>query len=198
MPIAVTCKCGKSFRAKDELAGKKVLCPACKGVLTISLPARPPAVAAPTRSAEDEALAVLMSDEPVRQEKPIRRTLPVDPALPPLSVNAPPESYGFAQIPEAKVQSAPPPFSGGETRAVAKPKKPAKPRADLYSTSSSRGFFADANWSGALVGLLMMLGGAAWLGLGLMANRIFIYSFVVIILGFMGMVKSILGFSSDD
>ena len=42
-------------------------------LLTILLPAPPPTPPAPTRSAEDEALAVLMSDEPVREEKPIRR-----------------------------------------------------------------------------------------------------------------------------
>jgi hypothetical protein len=197
MPIAVTCRCGKSFRAKDELAGKKVLCPTCKGVLTILLPAPPPTPPAPTRSAEDEALAVLMSDEPVREEKPIRRT-PVDPVLPPLSANAPVESFGMAQISETKVPRSSNTLSGGETKAATKPKKPVKPRPDLYSTSSSRGFFADANWGGALVGLLMMLGGAAWLGLGLMANTFFPYSIVVIALGFMGMVKSILGFSTND
>ena len=34
-PIPVTCGCGKKFRAKAELAGKRVKCPACGDVLAI-------------------------------------------------------------------------------------------------------------------------------------------------------------------
>ena len=30
MAINITCKCGKQFRAKDEYAGRRGLCPACK------------------------------------------------------------------------------------------------------------------------------------------------------------------------
>ena len=33
--IDVTCGCGKSFRAKDEHAGKTVHCPACKGAVYV-------------------------------------------------------------------------------------------------------------------------------------------------------------------
>jgi hypothetical protein len=32
MAINVECECGKSFKVKDELAGKKVKCPACQAV----------------------------------------------------------------------------------------------------------------------------------------------------------------------
>lgn len=35
MPISVTCQCGQSFRAKDDLAGKRVKCPKCGQPLTI-------------------------------------------------------------------------------------------------------------------------------------------------------------------
>ena len=39
MAIAAKCEsCGKRFRANDKLAGKKVKCPECGGVLTIPLP----------------------------------------------------------------------------------------------------------------------------------------------------------------
>lgn len=44
MPIKVACKCGASFAAKDELAGKAVRCPKCKQPLKIPAPA---AAAAP-------------------------------------------------------------------------------------------------------------------------------------------------------
>lgn len=37
MPIKVTCQCGKSFAAKDELAGKAVKCPNCQQPLRIPL-----------------------------------------------------------------------------------------------------------------------------------------------------------------
>lgn len=35
MPIGVICQCGASFRAKEELAGKRVKCPACGQPLAI-------------------------------------------------------------------------------------------------------------------------------------------------------------------
>src|SRR5690348_9992307 len=35
MAISFACSCGKSFRAKDELAGKRTKCPACGQVLVI-------------------------------------------------------------------------------------------------------------------------------------------------------------------
>src|SRR5688500_17938739 len=35
MPIAVTCRCGRCLKARDELAGKKVRCPDCAEVLVI-------------------------------------------------------------------------------------------------------------------------------------------------------------------
>ncbi len=42
MPIAVRCgSCAKRFRAGDKLAGKKVKCPECGGVLTIPAPSQP-------------------------------------------------------------------------------------------------------------------------------------------------------------
>src|SRR5262245_20938896 len=40
MPIPLTCDCGKSLRAPDGLAGKKVRCPACNAVLPVPLPAK--------------------------------------------------------------------------------------------------------------------------------------------------------------
>ena len=48
MPIKVACKCGASFAAKDELAGKAVSCPKCKQPLRIPTPAAAPAKAAPS------------------------------------------------------------------------------------------------------------------------------------------------------
>ena len=36
MPISITCQCGKKLKAPDTLAGKKVKCPACQHLLTVS------------------------------------------------------------------------------------------------------------------------------------------------------------------
>ena len=38
MPIEWTCECGKRLRLRDELAGKKVRCPACGQTLTAATP----------------------------------------------------------------------------------------------------------------------------------------------------------------
>ncbi len=35
MPIKVSCHCGQSFQAKDELMGQTLLCPKCHEPLTI-------------------------------------------------------------------------------------------------------------------------------------------------------------------
>lgn len=51
MPIKVSCSCGQSFKAKDELGGKKVRCPKCQNPLTI------PAAAIATPQLDDFALA---------------------------------------------------------------------------------------------------------------------------------------------
>ncbi len=48
MPIIVSCKCGKRFRAPDELAGKKAKCSGCGTVLVVLRPE--PAPAPPQRT----------------------------------------------------------------------------------------------------------------------------------------------------
>ena len=47
MPVVVTCRCGQSFRAIDELAGKQVNCPSCAQPLAI-----PPLTPAPSAIAD--------------------------------------------------------------------------------------------------------------------------------------------------
>ena len=48
MAIEVTCECGKLFRAKDEYAGRRGICPACRREFVIEVPIDPPVdIAAP-------------------------------------------------------------------------------------------------------------------------------------------------------
>src|SRR5437762_140097 len=42
MPIVLTCDCGRRLRIKDELAGRKVRCPQCSGILLVAMPAAAP------------------------------------------------------------------------------------------------------------------------------------------------------------
>src|SRR5262249_7231853 len=78
MPVTFSCACGRSLRVKDELAGRKVKCPQCGGVLTGPEPGReediglvpvegikegPPPPSAPD-PADDEVIGeVLPADE---------------------------------------------------------------------------------------------------------------------------------------
>ncbi len=88
MPIQVECSCGRALRVRDDLAGKKIRCPGCQGVMTVpaasddeeeavtAAPPRPKAAPAKTRPVrrpvdEDE-------DEQEQEETPRgRRTPPV-------------------------------------------------------------------------------------------------------------------------
>lgn len=46
MPISVACSCGKRFRAKDELAGRRLKCPTCGSAIQVPSPqpASPPTI----------------------------------------------------------------------------------------------------------------------------------------------------------
>ncbi|MBN2563534.1 MAG: hypothetical protein JXQ75_21655 [Phycisphaerae bacterium] len=68
MAIAVNCRCGKKFKVKDHMAGKKVRCPQCKAPLQIpvatggsGVPARPTKADAPSprisKEEKEQALA---------------------------------------------------------------------------------------------------------------------------------------------
>lgn len=59
MPLTVACICGKTLQLKDELAGKKIKCPACQAVVEV------PAAQAPTA-------ATMIDDEPPPARKPRR------------------------------------------------------------------------------------------------------------------------------
>jgi hypothetical protein len=51
MAIVITCQCGASFRAKDDLAGKQVKCPKCQAAITV--PGQQPGAAQGQLSLDD-------------------------------------------------------------------------------------------------------------------------------------------------
>ncbi len=57
MAITVTCQCGKKLGVKDDMAGKKVKCPACQSVLTVPMDGGPGGGGAPSAAAADEPAA---------------------------------------------------------------------------------------------------------------------------------------------
>ena len=64
MPLSVTCSCGKRFRVRDELAGKKVKCPECGESISV-----------PRGADDEEELAGLLppSRKSPRKSKPSKK-----------------------------------------------------------------------------------------------------------------------------
>src|SRR5438094_4752476 len=70
MPIKFSCpNCAKSFTVKDQLAGKRANCPACKKPLSVPKPSAASA-APPEMHVEDMAAAALM-DAPAAPPPPV-------------------------------------------------------------------------------------------------------------------------------
>lgn len=61
MPLAVQCSCGKKMKVRDELAGKRVKCPGCGGVVKVS---------AAVEEADDVPVKVKSSPPPRVKEEP--------------------------------------------------------------------------------------------------------------------------------
>jgi hypothetical protein len=80
MAIAVTCQsCGKSFKAKDELAGKAVRCPGCHQPLRIPGAGKSPAAVGAAssgggKSAVDEAIAKVEAARKKREAEAAQNT----------------------------------------------------------------------------------------------------------------------------
>ncbi len=163
MPISVTCACGKSVRAKDELAGRKVRCPGCRGILTIPQP--PPA-------ADEEAVELFLADPPPTRPQP-RRT-------PPPLASAVRAAALPAVIPVDEEPDDP-------------PEPPQKRRSKSRKRRSERSGFSVAVHPEIITGILMMVGAAVWFFLGLAANRIFIYPPILFVLGIAAVVRGFTG-----
>ncbi len=66
MPVSVTCDCGKRLTIKDELAGKRVKCPACGVVFAPSNSSSPKSPAPPKGPAAGPSVS---AEQPVAQSK---------------------------------------------------------------------------------------------------------------------------------
>lgn len=169
MPIAFACECGKSFSVGDEHAGKRTKCPKCGAALTV------PALAAPEMSDEDKAFAALEDapDEP----RPAQRPAPSYDPPPPPPARGP-------KIPGAVAEEPPP---------------PKRKRGPKYETrDSERSGYSGITISPTIIyGILMMIGAAAWFGLGYSAGRIYFYPPILFVFGLITTVRGFFGYEGD-
>ncbi len=172
MPIAVHCDCGRALRLKDDLAGRKVRCPACGDVLAVPKPKA-------ARGAEDEAVEVQFTDdaadEPPVARAPRKATVRFD--------DEPREDRVRRSAPERRPS---PPRSW---------KEPDEPRERRPRSGGKR------RRSGPLIvvspeiitGCLMMLGALIWFFAGLAAGYIFFYPPVLFVLGVLAVIRGFTG-----
>jgi hypothetical protein len=80
MPISIHCDCGKTTRVRDDLARKKVRCPACKAVLTVphsnaedEVPTLQEQASQEPRSRLDEVRAEWRKNQPTYERDPAER-----------------------------------------------------------------------------------------------------------------------------
>jgi hypothetical protein len=170
MAISFECSCGKQFTVKEEFAGKRTKCPACGAALTVP---------ASSSSAEDEAFRLLqasdesdVSDEPSRPSRPDRGG-EVQPGRP-----EPPPSSPTPLTPPRSAPK-PPPVKRGPSY---QPREEADPGGFRISLSPA-----------VAGGLASMAIAAMWFGLGLTADRIYIYPPILFVLGLVAVVKGVLG-----
>lgn len=167
MPIDVECGCGKTFRVKDEHAGKRGKCPACGEMLTIPAPAAKP----PT--AEDEAFRLLSEGpDPPAAPPPPRREWTADPVPPP--------------------RPAPPPVPAAPSGRRAIPGFNKAMDDDRAERRRSRRSGISIS-PGVLGGLGLMAGAAIWFFVGLAGGVIFFYPPVLFIIGLVTLVRALFG-----
>jgi hypothetical protein len=200
MPISLRCSCGRALKVKDELAEKKIRCPACKGVLTV--PAK-------SISADEVMLEVIDDEEETPPPRPRRSSIQ---AKPPEAKPAKPsraDEVVLEVIDDDEEETSPrgPRRSSIQAkRAEVKPsrgrpvedddepapRKKTRPSRDIRRTPASSGGFGTVN-AGVIGGVIMMLIAVVWFIAGLAGGIIFFYPPILFIIGIVAVVKGGLG-----
>jgi hypothetical protein len=171
MAIRVVCECGRAVRVREELAGRKVRCPACGGSLPVPLPEG-------GAGKDDEALDILLADAPA--DRPAARPPRGEDEAPP------PDDAGAIREPPPRRPARRPGFTAEEFAAHSRP----RPRRRRSAGSGGFGFAINGE---IIAGLLMMGGAALWFILGLAAGRIFIYPPILFVLGLLALFRGFKG-----
>ena len=69
MAISVKCQCGSSFKAQDHLAGKRVKCPKCRGIIQVTAGTPTAHAVAPPSNQGENPLMDLLEDAGVQSAK---------------------------------------------------------------------------------------------------------------------------------
>jgi DNA-directed RNA polymerase subunit RPC12/RpoP len=164
MPIALRCACGRSLRAKEELAGRKVRCPACGKILVV-----PPLA----RAKEEEEIPDVLPADPA--PRPARRRL-----------TETEEDEAF------EARRRPPAFPvESEERERLPPRPPGARRRRRRRPAEREGWFGNIN-AGLLGGVAMMVIAVVWFVLGLMGGFIFFYPPILFVIGIAALIKGII------
>lgn len=178
MPIQTECDCGKTYRVKDELAGKRFRCTECGTTVRIPQP-------------EEEPLEVSLAEEPPRRRVRVRDEEDTPrPARRDLASRRVREEEEEDRPVRRRPSRREEDDDTDPDTSIKKKKK--KRRATASAGGSSGGGFTTT--LGPIVGgLLMMIGGAVWFFAGLAANRIFFYAPVLCVLGLVSLIKGLTG-----
>jgi hypothetical protein len=197
MPIPLDCACGRSLRVKDELAGRKVKCPQCGGVL---------AVPEPPAAEEDDEVRLIPLDDSEEEARPAEKKSRPDPkqmvqtAPRPAGRRAPDEDEDDdddrsrreevrrrQEREEEREREA----EREERRLLKQHRKETRRDATRYSqprVSFERGWFGSMN-AGIVGGLLMILIAVVWFVVGLAFGIIFFYPPILAVIGVIAIIK---------
>jgi hypothetical protein len=167
MPIPLSCDCGRSMRIKDELAGRKIRCPACKNVITVRGPQ--------ATKAEDEVLIALPEDS--ESDIPVVQPVPKDASI---------RTEGQVRRPSSAVRrSLPVPLT--------MPAAPVKRRKLPRRKASRRSGPLLVVHREIVAGVLMMVGATVWFVVGFALGWVFFYPPILFVLGIAAVVRGLTG-----
>ena len=192
MPIALQCLCGKAFRVKDEFAGKKIRCTACKQVVVVPAPQPEP------MSEDEDASNFLLEEGPPPAPTPStnrRREDPDDDDEPP----TPPRKRRRAdpdddEDAEEGFSEGPPPKKPEKRKDRDRPRKrdPWKAAGGRYSEpQESRPWIVISPTM--ISGVLMMVGAVVWFIAGLALGWLFYYPPVLFVIGIITFFRGLAG-----
>jgi hypothetical protein len=176
MPISLQCSCGRDLRLREELAGKKIRCPACQSVL---------AVPEMLEEVEEEPVPdVLPADDDETTPRPERRS----------AIQAEPPERRRSSDNESLTDA---PLSGWSTGPIRRsPDAPRRRRRrPELRREGGRGLSAPSfEINGTLAGgIIMMIIAVLWFVLGLKAGFICFFPPVLFVVGLIAVIRGLSG-----
>jgi hypothetical protein len=165
MPISLTCDCGRNLRVKDELAGRKIRCPACAEVLAVPRPR-------PATDEEDEIVTVMPVESPAPRPSPVQ-------AIKRAETSVRPPSRALSAEAPARVKR--PEVAPVNRRKASRRRTPRRSGPLLVVHRE------------IVAGVFMMLGATVWFIGALALGWIFFYPPILFVLGIAAVVRGLTG-----